>query len=104
MPERVFFVSVAASLLAGLFYLMKRRKSKHIPIESSENFHRSRNISWFSLPKLVHGDDMNADNHRHPEGPNIGFESNPSWLNKVKDKSAAVKTDLLHTGMFKSLK
>jgi hypothetical protein len=100
MPERILYLSIGISVLATMFYVMKRRKSKHIPIESSENFHNSRNISWFSLPKLVqsHNEDLFD---QHPEGPNIGFESNPSWLTKTKDKNAAVKTDLLHTGHIK---
>lgn len=42
----------------------------------------------------------NDDLTRHPEGPNIGFNSNPSWLSRSNSK-AATKTDLLHMGHIK---
>eukprot|EP01035_Chromulina_nebulosa_P019744 gene19744-25676_t len=88
---------------------MKKRKSRHLPVESSENFHINRTTSWFSLSKLsslglrkANSDDV-WDFQHHPEGPNIGFESNTSWFNNDtnKDKRIAAKTDLLHTGHIK---
>lgn len=96
--KTAFFVTGMISALAGAFYLMKLRKKRR-SVESTENFFRTRNASWFSLPRLRANSEDVWDPQHHPEGPNIGFESNPSWL--TKDKSAAAKTDLLHTGHIK---
>lgn len=103
VAERVLIVTVTATLATGLFLYMKRRKSGNLPeptiVESSTNFHNARNASWLSFGYLntlaSHSGDVN-DVDLHPEGPNIGFQSNSSWYREKS--SITAKTDLLHTG------
>ncbi len=96
----VYALSLCLSA-TSLWYLMnmrQRKKKKSITINSTETYFAVRNSSWFSLDKLgfrrteSDGSDITKKTqtenksssegvkHDHPEGPNIGFESNPSWL------------------------
>jgi len=91
----------------GAFLLMKSRKKKFDRKESSEKFITPRTGSWFSLSRLLPREDETKEfldvqlrHQNHPEGPNIGYNSNPSWVYDKNTKSSA-KTDLLHTGHIK---
>lgn len=101
----VYALSLSLSA-ASLWYLMsmrRRKKKKRITtINSTETYFAVRNSSWFSLDKYgflrteSDGSDMmkknqtenksssEGVNYDHPGGPNIGFESNPSWLSTTR--------------------
>lgn len=100
-PVYLALSAVALTGIATAFYVMKKRKQNAHGVESSENFRKHRNVSWFDFMKTrVNSDDMwDPSSSAHPEGPNIGFGSNNSWLPVAKESaSTAAKTDLLHTG------
>jgi broad specificity phosphatase PhoE/predicted kinase len=89
-----FAFTVAA---VGAFYVIRGRKAKTNVI-SSEKLIPPRNASWFSFDRIrTSSQDAWENSGQHPEGPNIGFESNTSWMYSNSLKSAA-KTDLLHRG------
>lgn len=92
--------------LGALFYVMKSRRKSQIVI-SKEKFFPLRATSGMSSSqghaqgqgvgprdKRSSREDADTEEDAHPEGPNIGFGSDPSWLSK----GAHPKTDLLHTG------
>ena len=84
---------------------MKSRRKSQIVI-SKEKFFPLRATSGLSSSQGIPGGGTTQAERRappssrggeedtHPEGPNIGFGSDPSWLSK----GAHGKTDLLHTG------
>jgi len=83
---------------AGAFYVIRGRKPKH-NVLTSEKLIPPRNASWFSFDRIrTSSQDAWDSSTQHPEGPNIGFESNTSWMYNNSLKSAAAKTDLLHRG------
>jgi hypothetical protein len=49
------------------------------------------------VPKGAISSKSSQDLWDHPEGPNIGFESNSSWLT-TKESRGKAKIDLLHRG------
>lgn len=78
----------------------------------NESYFPARTVSWskFSKRDIMRGGSFDeienntedSISDQHPEGPNIGIDSDPSWLNRTKEKNAvANKTDLLHTGHIK---
>lgn len=100
----------ALASLGALFYVMKSRRKSQIVI-SKEKFFPLRATSGMSSSQGNHSSsqdrttsrrdyrpsrdgDGDAEDDTHPEGPNIGFGSDPSWLSK----GTTGKTDLLHTG------
>ena len=93
-------VSAAASL-GALFYIMKSRRKSQIVISKEKFFPLRQNISGLSDPQNQNASVESAPRadgeESHPEGPNIGFGSDPSWLSK----GASAKTDLLHQGNMK---
>jgi hypothetical protein len=73
-------------------YLMRSRRKGKIYI-TREKFVSHQDSSGNSL---VSSSDENDDRiHEHPEGPNIGFGSDPSWYTGATNRD---KHDLLHTG------
>ena len=92
------YVGVSTVVSLGLFFFMKMRKrSSQANRFSSEITVRPHREGWH-LTNF--GNDSN-ELGSHPEGPNLGFESNETWYNQTAQKqrrSASVKTDLLHTG------
>ena len=114
LHSRSMQLSIAIVTLGAGFLLIKLRKKKFDRKESSEKFITPRTGSWFSLNRLLPRDDETKEfldihqaHHQstsystnHPEGPNIGYNSNPSWVYDKNTKSSA-KTDLLHTGHIK---
>ena len=78
-------LGATAGVSLGIFLLMKNRKQ------------RSQANRFSSEVKIrPHRLELGS----HPEGPNLGFESNESWYNQTQNQriAASVKTDLLHTG------
>lgn len=115
--------SVAA--LIGAFQYIRSRKRKAITLTQSETFYVTRNASWFSLSSLAQSGSSNSsmsgkpnerarldstssdapNGHQHPEGPNIGFDSNPSWLHGSSQKKGVTFTRSdLHRGNSKGAK
>jgi hypothetical protein len=92
--ESKHIIIMTTCLFLGILYLIKSRKKKFSPALVSEQYHKNQFSTWltthFSLSKL-------SDSWDHPEGPNIGFESNESWLENDSHLSPA-KIDLLHQG------
>ena len=90
------YVGVGTAVSVGLFFLMKMRKRKSQANRfSSEIMVRPHGEGW-----SFNGNDSN-ELGSHPDGPNLGFESNETWYNQTiqnQRRSSGVKTDLLHTG------
>ena len=94
MSEHKYILAVSiTAALAATFYVMRSRKKRASNVVS-EKFFRTRNASWLSLTNLL---SPSEDGWDHPEGPNIGFESNTSWFTKQESETPA-KIDLLHRG------
>ena len=102
----------SSMLLAGLFsaaalggfWLVRARKQNASVVRETEKLIPPRNASWFSFDRIrgtsSQDEWLNNQNLQHPEGPNIGFESNTSWVYNATSRQAA-KTDLLHRGHIK---
>jgi hypothetical protein len=71
--------TVVASATAAAVYFITIRKKK-IKSIIQESFISNRNLSWFSLAGLKPSTVGTEDNQHHPEGPNIGFNSDSSWF------------------------
>ena len=94
-------LSVAVISLGSIMLYMKSRKKRFDRKDSSEKFITPSTGSWFSLI-LPRDDESNeSSDNNHPEGPNIGYGSNNSWLGSEKGTKSSAKTDLLHTGHIK---
>ena len=86
------YVGLSTAVSLGLFLLMKTRKRR------SQKNRFSSEITM--RPHNAFGNDL-SDLGSHPEGPNLGYESNETWYNQSAQnqrRSASVKCDLLHTG------
>ena len=89
-------LAAATIAAAAAFWIIRGRKPK-TNILTTEKLIPPRNSSWFSFDRIRTSSQDAWDSAQHPEGPNIGFESNTSWMYHNSLKSAA-KTDLLHRG------
>ena len=87
------YIVLGAGLLgvaSSLYFMRSRRKGK-IYI-TKEKFVKSHDSSRLSMASSDENDERIL--HDHPEGPNIGFGSDPSWFTGNTDH----KHDILHTG------
>lgn len=101
---KVLVVASAAVGIAATFYYMKSRRKGRIYITKEKIFQPRTVSSITSLPKtrsetggVIANDSEQQLQVEHPEGPNIGFGSDPSWLSRDRDE-VPEKTDLLHLG------
>eukprot|EP00596_Hydrurales_sp_CCMP1899_P002263 CAMPEP_0119034028 /NCGR_PEP_ID=MMETSP1177-20130426/1086_1 /TAXON_ID=2985 /ORGANISM="Ochromonas sp, Strain CCMP1899" /LENGTH=503 /DNA_ID=CAMNT_0006991219 /DNA_START=82 /DNA_END=1593 /DNA_ORIENTATION=+ len=67
------YAFITVTSVTALYFILQRKKKLDVE-HSSESFINSRNGSWFDLPRRSKEDDG------HPEGPNIGYNSNSSWF------------------------
>ena len=80
----VAFYTLGAMVLGLCVLFIKDRKQKN---------QKNRFVSSETDYTEERGD------YSHPEGPNLGFESNETWLQTPQQRATSlVKTDLLHRG------
>ena len=102
--ETKHLIVASTCVLAGVYYLMKSRRRRHNHTEISEEYHNNYSQSqgfgnWLTRNFSMQSRLSDATSYDHPEGPNIGFESNDSWTGfKSTDLISPAKIDLLHQG------
>ena len=104
-------IAGAAIALGGTIYFIRSRRKAIKSVVSPESFILNRNTSWLSLSlnrlRNISRLSLASEDHfaEHPEGPNIGYNSNNSWFSR--DTSSTViadKLDQLHNGHMKGEK
>jgi hypothetical protein len=104
-------IAGAALALGGTIYFIRSRRKAIKSVVSPESFILNRNTSWLSLSlnrlRNISRLSLASEDHfaEHPEGPNIGYNSNNSWFSR--DTSSTViadKLDQLHNGHMKGEK
>ena len=85
----LFLFGTTVVIIFGTIVIKRSRKRRRGTVYSNESFIRGRNSSWLSLVRL--GKTIRFASHAqsrddllsagiHPEGPNIGFNSDRSWF------------------------
>jgi hypothetical protein len=105
-------VAAATLTLGGAIYFIRSRKKGIKKVETPESFVLNRNKSWLSFSlhqwRNISRLSMASEDHlagEHPEGPNIGYNSNHSWFSRDTSTTAiADKLDQLHNGHIKGEK
>ena len=102
--ENRHIILASSVIFLGVFYFIKSRsQNRNLVFNSTEKNHTSgiNQISdWlsrnFSFKFGESNDGRQQLYQNHPDGPNIGFQSNDSWLKNRSDVPA--KIDLMHQG------
>lgn len=107
-PKYAIIVATSVIAAAAVSVYLVTRKKKVRGITSSESFINNRNVSWLNLSALAEriqtlgkGNKVNG-NQDHPEGPNIGYNSDASWFGNQDE--AMNKSDSLHSSHSKGEK
>mmetsp|Transcript_9654 Transcript_9654/g.14538 ORF Transcript_9654/g.14538 Transcript_9654/m.14538 type:complete len:413 (-) Transcript_9654:574-1812(-) len=89
----IILAATGLGVALALYFMRSRRKGK-IYITKEKFILSNEGSSKSSLVSSSEGEGDDGEHKEHPEGPNIGFGSDPTWMHK----GGPERTDLFHTG------